>query len=75
MGMKKPVARVSLGAGVVGASVALLGTTTQASEFGITKARADQDVSTYVHKTFANQVKTYHKISPSLWPNNKNVNQ
>ena len=23
----------------------------------------------------ANQVKVYHKIAPSLWPKNKNVNQ
>ena len=45
------------------------------TEFGITDARADKDVDTYVHKTFANQVKTYHKIAPSLWPKNKNVNQ
>lgn len=75
MGMKQLVARVGLGAGVIGISLLLLGTTTHASEFGITKARADQDVSTYVHKTFANQVKVYHKIAPKLWPDNKDVNQ
>ena len=45
------------------------------TEFGITDASADKDVDTYVHKTFANQVKVYHKIAPSLWPKNKNVNQ
>lgn len=45
------------------------------TEFWITDARADKDVDTYVDKTFANQVKTYHKIAPSLWPKNKNVNQ
>ena len=45
------------------------------TEFGITDARADKDASTYVHKTFANQVKAYHKVAPSLWPKNKDVNQ
>ena len=75
MGMKQVGAQVGLGAGVIGISLLLLGTTTHASEFGITKARADQDVSTYVHKTFANQVKVYHKIAPKLWPDNKDVNQ
>lgn len=75
MRMKQGVLRAGVAMVVIGAGVALTGTAAHATEFGITKTRADQDASTYVHKTFANQVKAYRKIAPSLWPKNKDVNQ
>ncbi|MDR0898794.1 MAG: hypothetical protein LBM27_00380 [Lactobacillaceae bacterium] len=42
--------------------------------FGINKTRVEPTISKYVRDILAKQIKTYNKVAPSLWPNNKDVN-